>query len=69
MKLYASFALFLSVVVLLWSTLALADIGKFRLDEAVPYLLIYAFGMLAFSTAAFLYVRKMERRRLTRRRW
>lgn len=69
MKAYATLALVFSMLVLFWSVLAAANVGDFRMRHAIPYIVIYAAGMFAFAVASFFYVRKMERRRLSRRRW
>ena len=68
MKIYATIALVVSILALCWSTLVSIDFARFTMHEVAPYLVAYAGLMTLYALASFLYIKKRERRRASRRK-
>jgi hypothetical protein len=67
MKLYATLALIISVLVLCSSTLLSANFARFTMSEVAPFLMVYATLMTIYALITFLYIKRRERRRSYRR--
>ena len=68
MKTYATLALIISGLALFWSTLVSIDFARFTMHEVAPYLVAYAALMTVYALVSFLYIKKRERRRASRRK-